>query len=68
MQVASVPIGGDGGSVSLGVSAGNVVVSAQYPVEKVLDSALVALEAKYPSLAPEIAILKAAVDAQLAQP
>lgn len=65
-DIVSAPVGGDGGSVDLSVSGGDVVLAVSYPIEKILDSALVALEAKYPGLASEIAVFKAAVDAELA--
>ena len=66
-DIGSVPVGGDGGKADLSVSGGMVIASIVYPVEKILDSALIGLEAKYPSLKPEIEILKAAIDAQLGQ-
>lgn len=67
VDVASVPVGGDGGKLDLSVSGGSILLSASYPVEKVVDSALLGLEAKYPSLKPEIDILKSAIDAQLSK-
>lgn len=66
MDIVKAPVGA--GSADLSVSGGSVIVSVAYPIEGVIDSALVGLEAKYPALAPEIAMLKEAIDAQLAKP